>query len=166
MVRRRLAAVVAMTILISGLVAGPALGAGRAPDSRVTAVCTSPAPVISGIARAWDAGRTSHVRGWTASYDATGDPLCAGTVEVVAGIEMSAGIAGLRGTVVYRLSGIDGGWTGRFEQTWAFDQGLLTYGREVATGFGELAGWQLRATLSEAFDGTITEIDEVFVPGG
>ena len=62
--------------------------------------------------------------------------------------------------------GIDGGWTGTFQQVWAYDRGLLTYGHEIATGFGELAGWQLRATLSEAFDGTITEIDEVFVPGG
>lgn len=129
-------------------------------------VCTSPAPVISGIVKAWDAGPTSHIRGWTASYDATGDPLCAGPVEVVGAIELTGGVAGVRGTVVYRLAGIDGGWTGTFQQVWAYDRGLLTYGHEIATGFGELAGWQLRATLGEAFDGTITEIDEVFVPGG
>lgn len=166
MVRRTLATVIATTIVMAGLAAGPALGAGRSPGSRTIAVCTSPAPVISGIVKGWDAGRTSHIRGWTASYEATGDPLCAGTVQVVAGIDITGGVGGLRGTVVYRLAGIDGGWIGTFQQVWAFDRGLLTDGHEVAAGFGELAGWRLRGTLNEAFDGTITETDEVFAPGG
>jgi hypothetical protein len=152
-------------IVVAGLVATPTLAAGRSPGSTTIVACTSPAPDVSGVMKVWDAGRTTHIRGWTASYTATGDTLCAGTVEVVAGIEVTNGVGGLRGTVVYRLAGIDGGWIGTFEQVWAYGRGQLTYGREIATGFGALAGWQLRGTLNEAFDGTIVEIDEVFAPG-
>jgi hypothetical protein len=162
--RTRIAALLG-SILIIGVMAAPVVAAGRAPADRTTIVCTSPAPFVSEIQKLWDAGITSHLRGWTASYVATGDPLCAGTVEVVAGFEMNNGIGGLRGTVVYHLAGIDGGWSGTFEQVWAFDKGQLTYGREVATGFGALAGWQLRGILNETFDQTIVETDEVFVPG-
>lgn len=151
-------------VAASLLTTGPVVAAG-APGDRTTAVCSSPAPEVSGVLKGWDAGPTSHIRGWTATYQSTGDALCAGTVEVVASIEMDPGIGGLQGTFVYRLAGIEGGWSGTFTQVWAFDKGQLTYGREVAKGFGALEGWQLRGVLNELFDGTIVETDEVFVPG-
>ena len=165
MSHRVLCGAVLASILVAGVVAAPVVGAGRAPGDRTVAVCTSPAPTETGLAKIFDAGPTTHFRGWSAFYDATGDPLCAGRIEVLAGFEISNSLGGLRGTVVYRLAGIDGGWSGTFEQVWAFDKGQLTFGREVMSGFGELAGWQLRATLNEAFDGTIVETDEVFAPG-
>jgi hypothetical protein len=122
------------------------------------------APEFGGLVKDWVAGPTEHIRGWTATYTATGDPLCAGTVEVVANIEFSAGLGNVQGTVVYILASGQGGWTGTFSQVWAFPN-ALTYGREVASGYGDLAGWQLRAILNEAFDNTITETDYAFEPG-
>ena len=156
---------VCASVLLVGLVAAtPAAALGAGGPAHVAFVCTSPAPDVSGVVKDWAAGRTEHIRGWTATYTSTGDPLCAGIVSIVANIEVTPGRGGIEGTVVYDLAGVDGGWTGTFHQVWAFPS-ELTSGREVARGFGALAGWQLRAVLSEALDGTITETDEAFAPG-
>jgi hypothetical protein len=159
---KQLCRVVAASALAASVVAAPVTAAGSGPG-RQTVVCVSPAPIVSSIDKFREAGQTIHLRGWTASYTSSGDPLCAGHVEVVANLEISHGIGGIQGTVVYRLTGIDGGWVGTFEQVWAKDQ--LTYGREVARGFGALEGWQLRAVLDETFEQVITETDEIFAPG-
>ena len=162
---KRLTGAFVVAALVASVVAVPVTAAGGSPGDRTVALCVSPAPEMTDLKKIWDAGPTSHWRGWVATYTAVGDPLCAGTVEVVAGLDMSMGSGGIRGTVVYRLSAIDGGWIGTFEQVWAFDKGQLTSGREVARGFGALEGWQLRGVLDESIGFVITETVLVFAPG-
>jgi hypothetical protein len=155
-------------LLASGLIAallatGPGAPVATAA-ARVGFTCTETmtAPPSEGIG--WSAGRTFHIRGWTAVYDAAGDPLCAGRIYVVADIDITAGRGGVRGTATYVLDGVDGGWTATFEQTWAYPV-RLTEGTVVGFGYGELAGWQLRSELFEGFDQVITETGFAWAPG-
>jgi hypothetical protein len=153
----------AAALIAALLAAGSATEAAAAPV-RTAFTCTE---VIVGQPSqevGWPAGRTFHIRGWTAVYDTIGDPLCAGRIFVVADIDITSGRGGIRGTATYVLDGVHGGWVATFQQTWDYPV-QLTEGTVVGFGYGDLAGWQLRSRLVEGFDQVITETGLAWSPG-
>ena len=157
--RMVLAATLALAVLSLG-----AAPASAAPPQAVAVTCQS-ALIDTNVDSGFVAGPTYHLRGWVGTYASTGSPLCMGTVYVFPShVDVSMGLGVVQGRDQYVLSGIDGGWLGTYVQHWAYPD-AITYGNGIAHGYRALAGWQLRTSLVEAYDGTITETGYAFPPG-
>jgi hypothetical protein len=155
---------VAAGLIAALLATGGATQAAAAAPTRTAFTCTEVIAQQPSEGVGWPAGQTFHIRGWTAVYDTVGDPLCAGRLFVVADIDFTSGRGGIRGTATYVLDELQGGWIATFEQAWDYPV-RLTEGTVVGLGYGDLAGWQLRSRLFEAFDQVITETGLAWAPG-
>ncbi len=114
----------------------------------------------------WQTGMILHVRGWSATYTATGSPICAGTTRVV--VSYNLDLATKTGSMTFRydeaLESGTGGIAGTAVTRFDFVSAVWK-GSTVGHGYGSLAGWQTRGSIVEQFDGTVVESGFAFRPG-
>lgn len=154
-----------LAALLPLTVAGLALAApaSAGPPTAVPVSCEA-VLVDTGVGDAFGAGHTYHLRAWTGTYQSVGSDLCDGMTYVLPShVEVTPGAGAVQGHDQYVLDKVDGGWIGDYVQQWAYPD-ANTYGREVAHGYGALAGWQLRTLLVERLDGSIIETGYAFPP--
>jgi hypothetical protein len=166
---KRLLAIVSLACLLAVAVAGPAAATTtKAQTSCIETMQGAPADGTQWVSE----DMVLHVRGWSASYQVTGDPLCAGGSVAVANydLDLVTGTGDLWGTLHSDLDAYDGGW----DLTWTAhftsppfspDATDVWAGVGVGKGFGELAGWHHRIQVIERTHLTIEEHGVAFRPG-
>jgi hypothetical protein len=109
-----------------------------------------------------------HSRGATADYADVGDQFCAGinhATLTVLNLDLATGegLVQARGRIV--LDAFEGGWDGLLLAHFTPTGPYIWEGTIVGAGYGELEGWQYRATVLEP-DHASTIIDGfVYLPG-
>ena len=106
-----------------------------------------------------------HVRGWTAMYQTTDALYDVGSLLIVGNwnLDLATGNGPLWGTMYYEFPSANGG----FQGTWnAKFSAFVWSGKSQGTGFGDLAGWQLRQDIQATSPTSDVYAGFVFNPGG
>ncbi len=113
-----------------------------------------------------------HVRNAVYLFATAGDDLCAGQITIVVNLNLdfSDWSGSLWGTGRSELSAFEGGfvqtWNAQFKTADPLNPTAtdIWFGRYRGRGYGELEGWQTRATLFERTHALIEESGHAFEP--
>lgn len=165
---RRITAAVAAAVLLGALSAPAAATTTRHSFQCEETPLAQPEPGTF-----WIEDGIAHLRGAVYEYAVTGSPHCAGSITITVNFNLDFATAAgvLWGTGTSELDAFDGG----FESTWvahwtspnplASDATDIWVGRYVGHGYGELEGWQARASLLEVNHALVLEDGYAFQPG-
>ncbi|HEX9123174.1 MAG TPA: hypothetical protein VF984_07415, partial [Actinomycetota bacterium] len=106
-----------------------------------------------------------HVRGWTGTYVTTDAIYGVGSLTIVGNwnLNLTTGNGALWGTMYYVFPAASGGFVG----TWNAKFSAFAWsGKSQGTGFGDLAGWQLRQDIQATSPISDVYTGFVFNPGG
>jgi hypothetical protein len=121
----------------------------------------------------WVEDGALHLRGWTYVYDVVGDARCAGDLAVVVNfnLDLTDWSGNLWGAAMKQLDAVEGGyditWTAQWTAGNPLDPGAadIWAGRYVGHGYGDLEGWEARATITERTHVLVQEEGYAFRPG-
>lgn len=161
---RRALALVVMGALAATILAVPA----TATTTRIAVSCTETRLTDWTGGREWvDGDLVYHSRDWSATYRDAGSPWCAGFnhTTVMVNLDLLTGEGVVRGSGHMDLDAFDGGWDAVLVAHFTPDGEYIWEGQVIGHGFGELAGYQYRATIVEPSHETAIMTGFVFLPG-
>lgn len=161
---RRVLALLAVGAIAATILAVPA----TATTTRIAVSCTETRLTEWEGGREWvDEDFVYHSRDRSAVYRDDGSPWCAGInhATVLVNLDLLTGEGMVNSTGHIELDAYDGGWDARLIAHFTPDGQYIWEGQVVGRGFGELTGYELRATLVETSHEATIMTGFVFLPG-
>lgn len=165
--KRAFAGLTALALLV--VLAAPA----SATTTRYGYQCTEIPVAQPAAGDFWIQDGVAYLRGAVYEYATFGDEECAGTYTIIVNfnLDLTTSSGALWGTSVSELDAFDGGYTSSWNAHWTASDPLapdatdIWAGQYVGHGYGQLQGWQARATIVEKTHILILDEGYAFHPG-